>query len=307
MNKNIIKKITATALCGVLALTSVAVANAASEDKSVEVLGETFTLGEGQLGASAFNLDSNDSVYATYESKSSEQTYEIDFVPLSGKVKTFSFPKDDEYEVTYFTYGSGSGMSGYRKIYNDDMIGEYTKIRVKLHDIYPSYFSENGTTTERGYDKYDNFWDYNKHDKYWDYNYKTQHDGNTEYSSYLVFKSNGFMTACAPDKNGYVEIYVSSKIGSDLVFSTDFRYRNWVDDATGSYGGLIGHPVYELIVGNADGDGSISVKDATEIQKYIVNEVSFSDFQSFVADVNHDGKINIFDVTLIQKYIGGLI
>lgn len=289
--KNVIKKITATALCGVLALTSVAVANAASEDKSVEVLGETFTLGEGQLGASAFNLDSNDSVYATYKSENSGQTYKIDFVPLSGKVKTFSFPKDDKYEVMYFTYYTGGGLGVYRKIYNDDMIGEYTKIRVKLHDIYPSYFSENGTTTERVYDKY------------WDYNYKTQHDGNTEYSSYLVFKSNGFMTACAPDKNGYVEIYVSSKIGSDLEFATQFRYSNWVDGFFGGRGGLSGHPVYELIVGNADGDGSISVKDATEIQKYIVEEVSFSDFQSFVADVNHDGEISVVDATLIQKYI----
>ena len=64
MNKNIIKKITATALCGVLALTSVVTANSAVKVKAVTDVGKSFTLADGQLGATAFNLDSNDSVYA---------------------------------------------------------------------------------------------------------------------------------------------------------------------------------------------------------------------------------------------------
>lgn len=61
------------------------------------------------------------------------------------------------------------------------------------------------------------------------------------------------------------------------------------------------------LLGDVNMDGTISVIDATEGQKDIVNLISLNDYQNRLADVNNDGIVSIVDVTLIQKYIAGLI
>ena len=61
------------------------------------------------------------------------------------------------------------------------------------------------------------------------------------------------------------------------------------------------------IVGDVNGDGKVSVLDATEIQKYLAGTVKFDDGQKAVGDVNGDGVISVTDATVIQKYIVGLV
>ena len=61
------------------------------------------------------------------------------------------------------------------------------------------------------------------------------------------------------------------------------------------------------MLGDVNGDGNISVLDATLIQKYIAGLVTFSNTQKAAADVNNDGSVSIVDATLIQKHIAGLI
>ena len=63
----------------------------------------------------------------------------------------------------------------------------------------------------------------------------------------------------------------------------------------------------DYMLGDVNGDGNISVLDATLIQKYIAGLVTFSDTQKAAADVNGDGSVSVLDATLIQKYIAGLI
>ena len=63
----------------------------------------------------------------------------------------------------------------------------------------------------------------------------------------------------------------------------------------------------DYLLGDVNGDGKISVLDATLIQKYIAGLVTFSDTQKAAADVNGDGSVSVLDATLIQKYIAGLI
>lgn len=64
--------------------------------------------------------------------------------------------------------------------------------------------------------------------------------------------------------------------------------------------------VKETIIGDADGDGKISIDDVTCIQKYCAAlSVDFIDLN--LADVNYDGVINIDDTTLIQKHLANLI
>ncbi len=62
------------------------------------------------------------------------------------------------------------------------------------------------------------------------------------------------------------------------------------------------------LIGDADGDYSITVVDATTIQKIAINLMSIAadDTNAFKAcDANEDGRISIKDATLVQKYIVG--
>ena len=61
------------------------------------------------------------------------------------------------------------------------------------------------------------------------------------------------------------------------------------------------------LLGDANGDGKISIADVTVIQKYLAKIGSMSDDYAGRADMNGDGKITVVDVTVIQKKIAGLI
>ncbi len=61
----------------------------------------------------------------------------------------------------------------------------------------------------------------------------------------------------------------------------------------------------DKIFGDANGDGEITIEDATLIQKSVVGIAALDADQKALADVNGDGKVTVFDVTLIQKYIVG--
>lgn len=60
-------------------------------------------------------------------------------------------------------------------------------------------------------------------------------------------------------------------------------------------------------IGDVNGDGVISIADATTLQKYLANIVDFDDKQLAVADTNVDGNVDIQDATQIQKYLAQLI
>ena len=62
-----------------------------------------------------------------------------------------------------------------------------------------------------------------------------------------------------------------------------------------------------LIIGDVNGDGQVNIRDASQIQRYILGVVEFDDEQLSVADTNGDGEINIRDATQIQKFLVGLI
>lgn len=59
-------------------------------------------------------------------------------------------------------------------------------------------------------------------------------------------------------------------------------------------------------LGDVNGDGIISIDDATLIQKYLANMLDFTTEQAAAADVDNNEDITIDDVTLIQKYLAGL-
>lgn len=63
--------------------------------------------------------------------------------------------------------------------------------------------------------------------------------------------------------------------------------------------------------GDIDGDGEVSVSDATGLQQFLAEfetSIDVSDPDMFaIADVNGDGKLNIRDVTHIQRYLAEVI
>ena len=63
----------------------------------------------------------------------------------------------------------------------------------------------------------------------------------------------------------------------------------------------------EQIIGDVNDDGSVTVLDATMLQKYIAGLVSLSNEQLALADTNGDGSVTVLDATEIQKYLAGLV
>lgn len=62
----------------------------------------------------------------------------------------------------------------------------------------------------------------------------------------------------------------------------------------------------EIIRGDVDGDGEMTINDATKIQFYLAQLKSLDETQIKAADVNNDGDVNITDVTKIQLILAFL-
>lgn len=60
------------------------------------------------------------------------------------------------------------------------------------------------------------------------------------------------------------------------------------------------------ILGDANYDKEVNIKDATEIQKYIAGLITLEDDGRALADADGDGDVNIKDATAIQKHIAGM-
>ncbi len=59
--------------------------------------------------------------------------------------------------------------------------------------------------------------------------------------------------------------------------------------------------------GDLDGDGKISIVDATMIRKILVHLITPTAYMNQVGDVDSDGSMTIIDATRLQKYLAGLI
>ncbi len=65
--------------------------------------------------------------------------------------------------------------------------------------------------------------------------------------------------------------------------------------------------INDVVKGDADGDGSLSVVDATLIQRSLANLYFFDDKQILAADTDGDGSVSILDATLIQRKLAGFV
>lgn len=84
--------------------------------------------------------------------------------------------------------------------------------------------------------------------------------------------------------------------------ATDPTETTTSDDNTGTTA-----PEDEFMLGDANMDGKLNIRDATAIQKHIAKVITLDETALKLADFTQDGKLNIKDATNIQKKIAGII
>ena len=65
---------------------------------------------------------------------------------------------------------------------------------------------------------------------------------------------------------------------------------------------LAGTAASDPLIGDADNDGSITISDATTIQRYLA-DIATPSFNEEAADADQDGEVTITDATIIQRYL----
>ncbi len=71
---------------------------------------------------------------------------------------------------------------------------------------------------------------------------------------------------------------------------------------------LVGNCIQNsVLLGDVNGDGKVSISDASLLQKYLAEMVDLDSKALEAADVNGDGKVSISDAGLIQKYLAEMI
>ncbi len=65
-------------------------------------------------------------------------------------------------------------------------------------------------------------------------------------------------------------------------------------------------PAVVYLIGDANSDQKINVKDATTIQKAVASLVILSDLQTLAADADQNENLNVKDATAIQKFVAGM-
>jgi Ca2+-binding EF-hand superfamily protein len=60
------------------------------------------------------------------------------------------------------------------------------------------------------------------------------------------------------------------------------------------------------IIGDADGDGAVTISDVTEIQKYLAQLAVFDEARKLIADADGDGNVTVSDATELQKHLASL-
>jgi alpha-amylase len=97
-------------------------------------------------------------------------------------------------------------------------------------------------------------------------------------------------------KNSWID---ANTIDEDVVASKNSQSSSTATTATSSG--------TSYLYGDVNLDGSVSIKDATAVQKYIAYNNAFNEIQLKAANVNGDSAINVKDATMIQKYAAALI
>ena len=113
---------------------------------------------------------------------------------------------------------------------------------------------------------------------------------------------NKFITKDNNDVDNGAELdfdLTKQKANDDGTKTIDYSGLYDIEDISRKIDTIYNGPVY----GDVDGDGNVTIADATLIQEAAIELVSFTNLQMQLADVNGDGRVSILDVTCVQKYL----
>ncbi|MCQ4021467.1 MULTISPECIES: dockerin type I repeat-containing protein [unclassified Ruminococcus] len=290
------KIVVSSILCAALAATSITSFSAAQSKEDIEsgITFDDFFYGYKVLAEE--NLPDNYVKFYTSGNRI-DPTSGVEFTDLStGQVVLSQYFNTSYGSVTQYL-PSAAGYSADTKLNNSSGSintnlnfthtgGLYQKVRINLNKG-SDYFTANGT--------------YVKMTNNTPHEYNFTKEFNTGYTSSLIFYSGGAITAAQPDKNGYVEIYVSTNIGEPVYFTTDYCYSSPLVSSSG--GGVTGQPFTGLTIGDANKNGYVDLVDAILIQKYANNAVTFDELALRCSDVNRDASTNLLDALKLQKFL----
>lgn len=288
------KKIISVLLCSVLVFTAVAAgvssvsaASSAANTKRYSIdYSKTITVPKNQIRVYTSNLTKDNCVgNAVFKDEGGDEIK----VAANDCIESCQIIKTNVKKK----YNIGINMDSNTSRTNDFFSfsktgGNYQWIRFNIRDFTGKDFNENGTVTIE-------LWN-NVHD----YNFTKE---NEIHKSVLMIISGAAITIAAPDKDGYVEAYMSKNLGDCAMAMTTYGYKS---EDHFSVGGGSDYYLYGLTVGDVNKNGSVEIVDATRVQEYVSGKNELDSLSKRAADVNLDRKIDIKDVTIIQKYIAGL-
>ncbi len=89
----------------------------------------------------------------------------------------------------------------------------------------------------------------------------------------------------------------------NITVRLDLRNFDFISKQGAKYTITIENP---SVLGDVDGDGKLTIDDATLIQRYLAHLNDFDNEQLELADFDGDGVVTIIDVTMIQRYLAKL-
>lgn len=154
---------------------------------------------------------------------------------------------------------------------------------------------------------------------YYGYEFDYEYNFPAEYVELAGYEENNITFAVALD-NGVVkeitftDLYIinsNNYYAEFVVVSEDGitnLYMEYDEDFDNLSMEIFGCDVYimDYVIGDADENGSVNVKDATAIQKHAAGIITLTDTGRALADVDENGSVNVKDATAIQKWLAGI-
>ncbi len=140
------------------------------------------------------------------------------------------------------------------------------------------------------------------------YNLKsiTLHEGLTEIYNGSFQDCTSLTEITVPSTVNYIGDYVFSQ--NMIIYGYEGSYaQKYVDEHM--YSEDLNHTfvAIERTMGDINGDGTVNVTDATDLQKYLAGMITLTDKQLACADVTDNGSIDIKDVSYITKALAGIV
>ncbi len=195
----------------------------------------------------------------------------------------------------------------------EDLREVFTNVYLKQDPNHDRYF-------DKLYDQYEYLVPEEEIEKYDELYYHTNSKGEIDWALVYIYYDCIFDTVIVRGVLGGKTIYLP---GPEYPFTTGYGlydvakgqfYDLWNNTLFDQYDGLF--EVWQSIdtseiepekyLGDANGDNTMDIIDATYIQRYLISRVSKYEIAKTAADVDNDGEVTILDTTRIQRALVGV-